>query len=97
MTTSDRREVQLSGDDLDRARTAAGDALARMQDLGRLVVTAMEGSPDRAEDIERATVSTGETHGVHVFIYHGPEYCYVYVGDAGVCRPCTPEEEIQRD
>jgi hypothetical protein len=96
VTASDRQEVQLSGDDLDRARRAADEVLARVQDLGRLVVEAMEGSPDRAESIESATVSTGATHGVHVFVYHGPEYCYVYDGDAGVCRPCTPEEEAQR-
>jgi hypothetical protein len=28
---------------------------------------------------------------------HGPEYCYVYDGNVGICRPCTPEEEVQSD
>jgi hypothetical protein len=86
-------EVQLEGKALTRARTAETEILSNLNEMASLIVEAMEGSPERASSVER--VSVAQTHGAHVFVYHGPEYCYVYDGDVGICRPCTPQEEKQ--
>jgi hypothetical protein len=86
-------EVQLEGKALTRARTAETEILSNLDEMASLIVEAMEGSSERAPSVER--VSVAQTHGAHVFVYHGPEYCYVYDGNVGICRPCTPQEEKQ--
>jgi hypothetical protein len=55
----------------------------------------MEGPAER--DVTFRSAQVRESGGAHVLIVHGPDYCYVYDGDVGICRPCTPAEEVQSD
>jgi hypothetical protein len=63
--------------------------------MAGVIVEAMRGRADRDVTFQSARVR--EASGAHVLIVHGPEYCYVYDGNVGICRPCTPEEEVQSD
>lgn len=84
-----RGEVRLSDEDSQRARSAEADVVGSLNAMAELIFDVVEGPGDRDVKVERASADLG----VHVLIVHGPDYCYVYDGDAGVCRPCTPEEE----
>jgi hypothetical protein len=84
-----RQEVQLSGEDLERARGAEADVVASLNSMAGLMIDAVDGPGEREVNVE--TVSAD--FGVHVLVVHTPDGCYVYDGKMGVCRPCTPEEE----
>jgi hypothetical protein len=88
-------EIRLEGDQRDRARGAENDVVSSLTAMAGVVVEAMEGSVDRDVTFQSARVR--EAGGAHVLIVHGPEYGYVYDGNVGICRPCTPEEEVQSD
>lgn len=84
-----QREVRLSGEDLERARGAEDDFVSSLTTMAGLIVDAVDGPSERVVDV----TSVSADLGVHVLVVHTPDGCYVYDGDAGVCRPCTPEEE----
>jgi hypothetical protein len=89
------REVRLEGDQRDRARGAENEVVSSLTAMAGVILEAMEGPTDR--DIAFQSARVREAGGAHVLIVHGPEYCYVYDGNVGICRPCTPEEEVQSD
>jgi hypothetical protein len=83
------REVRLSGEELERARTAERDVVSSLNSMAGLILDAMEEPSERTVSDDAVTYS----YAAGTLIVHGPEYCYVYDGEAGVCRPCTPAEE----
>jgi hypothetical protein len=83
------REAKLSGEELEKARSAESNVVSSLNSMAGLIIDAMEGPAERTVTVDTATFSIA----AHTLIVHGPEYCYVYDGDAGVCRSCTPEEE----
>lgn len=100
MVASYDNEVQLEGDQLAEARRTEGEVTSSLTAMADVIVKAMEGPYHRAvsaADIKftYGAAGAGLTHGAHVLVVHGPEYCYVYDGNVGICRPCTPAEEVQ--
>lgn len=90
-TYNDPGEVRLGAQEAEDARSGEDDVLTSVKAMAGLIVDAVQGTdPDRVVDV----TSVSADFGVHVLVVHGPEYCYVYDGKAGVCRPCTPEEEV---
>ena len=83
------REVRLNGEELERARTAESELVSSLNSMAGLIMDTVEGSSERTVTVDVANYARGAS----TLIVHGPEYCYVYDGQAGVCPPCTPEEE----
>lgn len=89
MADRNTTEVALTGDQLERV-LAAQDAVDRsISAMRSLIVESMEGTTER---VDRGTDGVAFS-SPSTLVVHGPEYCYVYDGAAGVCRPCTPAEE----
>ncbi len=86
------REVRLEGDELEQARGAENDVVSALNTMAGLVVHAVEGSSDKAVDLDAAKFTYVAAAGT--LVVHGPEYCYVYDGEHQVCRPCTAAEEV---
>jgi hypothetical protein len=86
------REVRLSSEALNRFRTAENAAFKSLDEMAALIVETMEGSSERLGSLEKMTFF----RGAQVLCVHGPEYCYCYDGKAGVCRPCTADEEVMQ-
>ena len=91
MSANYGREVSLEGEELERARRAESAAVSSLNSMAGLILEAMEGSSERLgrADAMAFTIAAG------TLVVHTPEYCYVYDGPAGVCRPCTADEEAQ--
>ena len=95
MPTNDptnRQDVKLSGEALKRFRSAEDNAFGSINEMAALIVEAMEGSSERVGSMETVRYY----NGAHVLCIHGPEYCYCYDGDLGVCRPCTDAEMLEQ-
>jgi hypothetical protein len=87
-----RQEVQLSGDELERARASADELSSSINAMALLMIEAVDGpSPsDREVQLNFATYQPGG--GAQVLMVQTADGCYAYDGNTGVCRPCTGAE-----
>ena len=84
-----RREVKLSGEALNRFKTVEEAAFKHINELAALILETTEGSSKRLAGLKGGRF----TFGAHVLcITDGEGNCACYDSNAGVCRPCLPEE-----
>ena len=86
---SSRKEVKLSGEALKRFKSVEDAAFKAINELAAMILETTEGSSERLAGLKGGRF----TFGVHVLcVTDGEGNCACYDSNAGVCRPCLPEE-----